>query len=220
MSNSQLFEQLSDPAHAQLLQIDAQLAAQEADLSAQLASIQEKRLSLKIVIDLFAPGNTTQPVTAPPAATPVVETNGKFEVATSKQATPKLGRSIASDSDAATPAADNQNQKTQKTPGTGSKRRAKPTRAAKTSKKTEGWQQYLREEFSNLALSEAVSTLLHQQPQQVLEIATVVDAIFEEQMPLALRSKVRNQVTNILSEGARKNKWHRPQPGSYSLSSQ
>jgi hypothetical protein len=49
----------SNPTVAKLLEADAELATQEVKLSAQLTSIQQKRHSLKTVIDMFAPINTT-----------------------------------------------------------------------------------------------------------------------------------------------------------------
>ncbi len=78
----------------------------------------------------------------------------------------------------------------------------------------------MRPEFNGVAVSYAVALVLQHKPEQVLEIAAVVDAIFQSQMPPAVRSKVRNQVTNIFSSGASQNKWYRPPPGSYSWSSQ
>lgn len=55
---------------AKLLEADAELAAQEVELSAQIKSVQQKRQSLKTVIDMFAPADTTVTV---PVATPVAE---------------------------------------------------------------------------------------------------------------------------------------------------
>jgi hypothetical protein len=67
VSNSQNFLDTSNPTVAKLLEVDTELATTEVDLSAQLQSIQEKRLSLKTVIDLFVPTDTA---TATPIATP------------------------------------------------------------------------------------------------------------------------------------------------------
>lgn len=53
-------------------------------------------------------------------------------------------------------------------------------------------------------LSIAVSAVVQQQ--QALEITSVVDAIFAQQMPPSVRDKARDRVSNILFEGARKNK--------------
>jgi len=218
VSNSQIADQSTNSALHQLLEVDAQLAAQEAEFSAQLASIQQKRQSLKTVIELFASGETAQALAAP-VATPIAQTNGKLETSILEQETPELDAPTATNS--GTPAADKQNQKAQKTPANGRKSQsAKPTRTTKATKKPEGWQHYVRAEFNNLSLSEAVSTLLHQQAGQALEIGAILDAILVEEIPSQVRAKARRQVTNILTDGARKNKWQRPQPGSYSVSPQ
>ena len=71
--NSQNPDDISNPTVAKLLEVDAELAIQETELSAQLQSIQEKRRSLKTVIDLFAPTDTTTTPIATPAQTPVAE---------------------------------------------------------------------------------------------------------------------------------------------------
>jgi outer membrane protein TolC len=84
--NSQNPTDTSNPTVAKLLEADAFLATSEAQLSAQLQLIQEKRHSLKTVIDLFAPTDTTTvtPI-ATPAQTPVAE--AEVEV-TEEQAKP------------------------------------------------------------------------------------------------------------------------------------
>jgi len=56
--NSQNLSDTSNPTVAKLLEVDALLATAEVELSAQLQSIQEKRHSLKTVIELFAPTDT------------------------------------------------------------------------------------------------------------------------------------------------------------------
>ncbi len=217
--DSHPFDSTPDPTVAKLLEADAQLATQEADLSAQLQSIQEKRKSLKTVIDLFAPADSDKPLVAS-APTSTVATNDKLEQDTEDQATPELNDLETTPAvDAAMPAADNQNQQAQKTPDAASRRQAaRQGRSKKATKKVEGWQQYLRQEFSHAALPETVATLLQQQPQQALDIPTIVDALFVEQMPQQVRHKARDRISNVLSEGARKNKWYRTGAGSYSMS--
>jgi len=51
--NSQDFDQSANSTLTKLLEVDAQLAAQEAELLSQLESVQEKRQSLKTVVSLF-----------------------------------------------------------------------------------------------------------------------------------------------------------------------
>ncbi len=220
MPKSQHSDSSSNPALTQLLEVDAQLADQEAHLSAQLQSIQEKRQSLKSVMDMFTPADA-QPVVTP-APTPASDTNGKFEPSIEGSATQELDDAQATPTDSvAQKSSSRLNQKQKKTSTTASRKKqsAKPARGAtKTAKRTQGWQDYLREEFSDVALPEAVSTVLQQQPKQALEIALVVDAIFDEEMPDSVRNKARDRVSNILAEGARKNKWYRADAGSYSMS--
>lgn len=64
-----------------------------------------------------------------------------------------------------------------------------------------------------------MSIVLQEQSEQVVEIAQVVDAIFVEEIPQPVRVKARERVSNVLSEGVRKNKWYRGQEGKYSMSS-
>jgi outer membrane protein TolC len=64
VQNSSLSSPTSNSIVAKLLEVDADLAATEVQLAAQLQSIQEKRHSLKNVISLFPPGDTA-------ASTPV-----------------------------------------------------------------------------------------------------------------------------------------------------
>jgi hypothetical protein len=209
--SSQPTNSISDSTVAQLLEIDAKLAASEILLRTQIASIQHKRISLKNVIELFDPESTTESVTTPFAATPATLANDKLELSTGEPATPELDNSQTTATDTAAPAATahknhkaqktSKNQNAGKTPSVVRKTKsAEPARTTKKANNTEGWQQYVRPKFSNMAISEAVTIVLQRQPEQLLEIAAVVDAIFESQMPPAVRSKVRNQVTNILSE--------------------
>lgn len=93
-----------------------------------------------------------------------------------------------------------------------------PTAAKKTAKTSGRWQDYLREEFSNSALSEAVGQVLQRQPEEVLETAAIIDAIFTGELPKEVRNTARERIANVLSDGVRKNKWYRALAGSYSMS--
>ena len=94
----------------------------------------------------------------------------------------------------------------------------KLTPPSQPSKKDSGWQQYIREEYSNTSLPEAVYAVLQHQADAVLEIPAIMNAIFADKLPQEVGNKARRQVTNILSNGALKNKWYRGQPGQYSIS--
>ncbi len=93
-----------------------------------------------------------------------------------------------------------------------------PTAAKKTAKTSGRWQDYLREEFSNSALSEAVGQVLQRQPEEVLETAAIIDAIFVDELPKGVRNTARERIANVLSDGVRKNRWYRAEAGSYSMS--
>jgi len=76
-----------------------------------------------------------------------------------------------------------------------------------------GW--YVREEFSN-TLPSAVYAVLKREAERVFEIPG--HELFVDDLPTEAGNKARRQVTNILSNGARMNKWYRGQLGSYSMS--
>jgi hypothetical protein len=221
--NSQNSLNTSKPTVDKLLEVDAELATQEVELSAQLQSIQEKRHSLRTVIDLFGPTDTA---TAIPAQTPIAEVQTevvekKVEPIAQDEATPELDQSKTDTTvDVKTPAvSDTQKQQAKKNPSLASKKQnAKSVPTKKTSKELETWQQYLRDEFSNATLSQAVSEVMQQHSGQVLEIAAIVDAIFVNEIPLQVRSKARERVSNVLSVGVKKEKWYRGKAGSYSMS--
>lgn len=216
----------SNPTVAKLLEVDAELSTQELQLSVQLQSIQEKRHSLRTVIDLFAPTDTdTTTAIATPTQTSVVEAEAEVvaqqaEPTAQEQVIPELDTSktdtTADDETPAVPAT--QKRQGKNSAPAGKKQNAKSLPKNKTSKEVETWQQYLREEFSNATLATAVSEVMQRQPEQVLEIAAIVDAIFVDAIPQGVRSKARERVSNVLSVGIKKRKWYRGGAGSYSMS--
>lgn len=58
---------------------------------------------------------------------------------------------------------------------------------------------------------------MQRQPEQVLEIAAIVNAIFVDEIPQGVRTKARERVSNVLSIGVKKEKWYRGEAGSYSM---
>ena len=76
----------------------------------------------------------------------------------------------------------------------------------------------MREEFRKTALPEVVFGVLKKHPKKVFEIGVVVDTIFVEKIPQWARKGARERISNILAEGARKQRWYRGKPGFYSLS--
>lgn len=214
MQNSQS----SNPTITKLLEIDADLAEQEAQLSAQLASIQQKRHSLKTVIDMFAPAYTTDTVpVATPAPTPVAEEQSP--PSSPDVALPELD-GVMTDTTAEAPTAPQpqQQQAKKNSSPASSKQTKKSAPAKKQSKAPDTWHEYVKEDFSNASLAEAVSEVMQQHSERVLTIAAIVDTIFTSNIPKEVRNTVRERVSNVLSVGAKNNKWYRGKLGKYSMS--
>ncbi len=223
MADSHDFDQTSDSTLTKLLEVDSELAVQERELLSQLESIQEKRKSLKTVVSLFTEIDT--PATAQIeelAQIPPAETNEELETDGDDSVEPPLEASRATTTaelqiEAASNIQPNGTKSNSSSPMRGNKT-TKATRPTKTAIRSLGWQDYLRETFSNASLPEAVASVLQRQANEVLEIPTIVNTIFVDELPKEVGYKARRQVTNILSDGARKNKWYRGQIGYYSMS--
>lgn len=188
-----------------LAEADAALAAQEADLAAQLASVQEKRLSLRSVMDLFTTteGPTAladvavdvSKIVAPPEA-PAEETPAEAAPAE----TPTRGRRGA---------------KTTEAPAKG--KRGRKGTAAK-SQASENWQDYLQPQFRQTSLPSAIASVMEQQPDRLFGMVELIAAIFEPDLPKAVRNKARDRILNILSLGVKDGQWYRGRKGQYSVS--
>ncbi len=219
--------QSSDPTVAKLLEADADLAVQEAGLAAQLQSVQDKRQSLKTVIDLFIPVDSAiKPVATPKstsvapkqveaiAKTPVVEDVAEHLV--QKMALAELDDAVTVTVEAASPPQAAKGKKNSSPSSNKSGKKSVPTKRA--SEEANGWQQYLREEFVDASLAEAVAEAVQQHSDKVLEITAILNILFVDEIPKEMRSTARERVSNVLSVGAKKGKWYRGQLGKYSLS--
>lgn len=211
MQNSQS----SNPTVAKLLEADAELAAQEVELNVQIQSIGEKRHSLKTVIDMFAPIDTANNT---PVVTPVAEEQPQ-PTAPDVSLT-ELDGALTETTQAEAPEAP-QPQKRQvnkNSSSASSKQSKKSAPNKKPSKEADTWQQYVKDEFHGATLSEAVAEVMQQHEKEVVEIATIIDAIFTSNIPKEVRSTARERVSNVLSVGAKSGKWYRGQLGKYSMS--
>ncbi len=211
--------QSSNPTIAKLLEADADLAAQEVELNAQIQSVQQKRHSLKTVIEMFAPAYTTDTVpVATPAQTPVAQeqpqlTTSDVAVLEINGALPDINTSEAPE--APTP----QKQKAKKNSSSASSKQSKKSTFTKQqAKAADTWHEYVIGKFSNASLAEAVAQVMQQHSKKVLEIATIIDAIFTNDIPKEVRSTARERISNVLSVGAKNGKWYRGKLGKYSMS--
>ncbi len=217
----------SNPTIAKLLEADADLAAQEVELNAQIKSIGEKRHSLKTVIDMFASGDTaiTSIATSvePPeavAAQQVEPTLPALSPVVQDVASPELKGANVDTTEAETSTASNppKRQAKKNSSSTTSKQSKKSAPIKESSQQEDTWQQYVKDEFNDATLSEAVAQVMQQHSKQVLETATIIDAIFTDDIPKELRSTARERVSNVLSVGAKSGKWYRGKLGKYSMS--
>ncbi|MDJ0706229.1 MAG: hypothetical protein QNJ46_23405 [Leptolyngbyaceae cyanobacterium MO_188.B28] len=196
---------MSDPALTKLLKIDSELLAQETELTTQLDALKVKRASLHDVLQMFD---------APHKKVPSKEYGS---VGATSEVAPTAA--VAEETVAAPLAPP---VKTTRSPGRTEKksRLSKPrNQTPMAAKRRGGWQRYVREEFRKIPLPEAVFAVLKRTPKKVFEIGVVVDAVFVEKIPQWARQVARERVSNILAEGARKNRWRRGKPGCYSMSS-
>lgn len=213
MQNASLSSPTANPIVAKLLEVDADLAAQEVELTLQLQSIQEKRHSLKNVIGLFPPMDTAAP-------TPVAAVVGEqAELTVQEVAAPELDEATSEPATEATVAPPLQKRSRKKNPSPANSKSNKTFLPTKdVNKEADTWQQYVKEDFDNASLALAVAEVMQQHYEQVLEITAILDAIFVEEIPKEVRSKARERVSNVLSVGAKKGKWYRGLAGKYSMS--
>ncbi len=217
----------SNPTVAKLLEADADLAAIEVELSAQLTSLQEKRHSLKTVINMFAPVNIATTPIVTPAQPPEAVAAQQVE-STSPEQSPVVQDVASSErkganvdtTEAETPAASTppKRQAKKNSSSATSKQSKKSAPTHKPSKAPDTWQQYVKDEFDSASLAEAVAEVMQQHSGEVLETATIIDAIFANDLPKEVRSTARERVSNVLSVGAKNSKWYRGKLGKYSMS--
>lgn len=207
MAKSQNSNKAPDATLTKLLEVEADLASQEATLLTQLEAIKEKRKSLENVIGIFAPvpEQSTAANQSPQAS------STDRAVSSQPLVSPAPTNTIAT-----TPAKSGKT-KSQKT--TTKQAKEKPSaQSAKASRKSQNWQQYVRDDFSKVSLPEAVSSVLQRKPNSVLGISDIMDAIFYDEMPREARGKAQNRLSNILSTGLKDSKWYRGRTGHYSVS--
>jgi hypothetical protein len=204
---------VDDPTLSKLMEVESDLATQEAQLFAQLETIREKRGSLQSVISIFSPD-------AAPASNSGTSTSQK---SVSKQAEPDLEiLTSAAQTAVVSPESNGSNgaapaEKTKKA------RRPRATQAKaaaprKGSRRGQDLQNYMRSEFGGSSLTQAVLTVLQSQKDEVVSIPEVIGSIFVYETPREMRSKASTRIANILSTGLKSNKWYRGKTGHYSLS--
>ncbi len=234
MTDSPSSDQTSTSVLTKLLDVDADLASQEATLLVQLEAVREKRNSLRSVIGMFSSTDAGSTPTATPTASAAPATSAASAPAKQPGKPGRKPKDKAQDAEKAapvdaevapepsTPASPPETETEAPAPTKGRRGRQanpdKPKRNAKPARKLEGWQRYVRAEFGKTPLPEAVSVVLQRQPEDIIEVPAIVDAIFEQEMPQTVRNKARDRILHVLSAGVKENKWYRGRTGQYSLS--
>ena len=193
---------MTDPVLSQLMTVESDLAEQIEQLEAQLSQLQIKRRELLSVIDMFdddAIGSDTGDQSS-------VEAESEAEIPDEKSA-PAIAVEDSKPAPPAPPASRTSRQPKQ----TGQPAKKKDGRAA-------AWQKHVQSQYRNLALPDAVSSVLTSEPDRIFKIVDVMSSIFKESMPKTSYLKARNRISNILSAGARDGTWHRGRNGRYSQS--
>lgn len=207
MNKPQKTGQTNDPTLVKLLEADSDLAAQAAALTSQMEALKEKRQSLQTVIELFSSTDSAASLLDKSS-----ETNGEIESTVSSEVSSPEPKD-KSDEPEVTPA-----KAKSKKPASEGRKPSKMERLDKSTGRDTAWRRYMRKEFAKTSLPEAVSHILHQQPNKVFEVPSIVDALFIETTPKDARNDARNRVSNVLSIGLKNNKWYRGKKGQYSLS--
>lgn len=207
MNKPQKTGQTNDPTLVKLLEADSDLAAQAAALASQLEALKEKRQSLQTVIGLFSSTGSTADL-----LDKTLETDDEIESTDSSEASPEP-EDTSDEPEVKAPT----KAKSRKPAGKGSKS-SEEEQPEKTTGRDTAWRRYMRKEFIKTSLPEAVAHILHQEPDKVFEVPSIVDALFIEATPKDARNDARNRVSNVLSIGLKNNKWYRGKKGQYSLS--
>jgi len=218
MHDSPNVDSPTDATLSKLLEVEAELTAQVAALTVQLEAVQEKLRSLQTVIGMFTPSDNAaveeqQPETA------TAEINGQLDLATEVSREALSVSPIAEVNGEVIPDSVTKPTEEPQPSGSSSKRRStRGSKAVKSSGRTKGWQHYLLPEFAKLSLPEAVAIVLQRQRDEVLNVSTILESLFVEETPQAVRSEARTRIANVLSIGLKSNKWYRGRKGQYSLS--
>ncbi|HEY9847487.1 MAG TPA: hypothetical protein V6D03_14990, partial [Candidatus Caenarcaniphilales bacterium] len=205
---------VSDPALAKLIEVDSDLAVQEAKLITQLQEIQQKRKSLEAVISLFAPddaqaASSNQAVEVLATAQPAVdETDLGAPV-------PEPSTRSSLRNDEVTPQQGAQTQKAKRSAAAARRTKvASTTLAPASSRKTESWRRYVRDDFeASAALPEMAFKVLQRLPDRVFAVPEIMNAIFINEIPKEAYKKAHNRLLSILSQGVKENQWQRSNKG-------
>lgn len=210
----------SDPTLNKLLEVDADLAAQEAELQAQLQTLQEKRKSLQTVLGLFAPQEQTATLDAAPA---LALSNGQAPeqeeaVSVTPETAPEPAEAPAAEGQEVAPAPRRRRSASAKQQSKTTKRgQSKQKAPSQKGGRGESWRPYVREEFPTGApLAELAAAVMQRLPERSFSVPEIMGAIFTEGIPRDQYDTAKGRLFTVLSNGVKENKWVRYDKGQYS----
>jgi hypothetical protein len=184
-----------------ILEVDAELAAQELELVAELESIREKRRGLEFVIGLFGERE--------PGALRTVSKSAEGAESASEEIETRLP-TTDSEGEVAAP---QQSQKGKTAPTPSKKKASRP--GMKKRQAIPSWRAYIHEQFKKMSLSESILAAMAEESDRTWTIAEILEALFGQELPPDVRSKLRPQVSNILSRGVKSETLSRTDKGMY-----
>lgn len=216
----------------QLQTIEAELASQESQIAAELASVREKLTGIRTVMPMFlGTADGAVPVVleeVSPVSEPIVEGTAisleEPEEGTAAVEEPTV-LEAPEPTETKTKATKTKKTAQKKTPAkktaTAKETTAKETTTQKATAKKDGraasWQKYTRPGVKNESIPDAVKLILETQPENDFKIVDVMTALFTEEIPKSQYLKARNRISNVLSGGVRAGDWYKGERGTYRM---
>lgn len=198
-----------------LLEIESTLAAQEAQIAAQLQTLQDKRKSLQTVIHMF----TAEPDTPPDASVAAKDSAPATVADVSDDSQSEVTSDVAEVSPEPTPSPRGRRKKgSSATKSRTSSKSSSKSSTKRAGKKSDEWGAYLKPKYRDRPLLQAVLSVLEQYPDQVVEVPHIMDSILIDKTPKEIRALVRHRLSNVLTVGLKRQKWYRGKVGTYSVS--
>lgn len=201
---------MSTTVLSQIQTIEAELTAQESQLSAQLEAVREKLTGIRAVMPMFTDISAS-------AKSSAKESIAKKSLS-KKQ---KIAQITADFKKPAEKSAEKPAAAKSKSTKVKATKKTKATTPKSLTQKTDGraadWQKYTRPGVKNQSMPDAVRLILETQPENNFKIVDVMEALFKENMPKAQYLKARNRISNVLSGGVRAGDWHKGERGTYRM---
>ena len=219
---------MNQTALRQIQTIEAELASQENQLAAQLASVQEKLSGIRAVMPMFletadsAAGRIAKELPAEELSSvnELIEDAATLLEESKEEPTleqPAVPESAPEPTPEPTETEAAEATESQKKATAQQKNAGENAPAKKPDGRAAAWQMYTRPGVKNESIPDAVRLILATQPENDFKIADVMEALFQAEMPRSQYLKARNRISNVLSGGVRAGDWHKGKRGTYRM---